>query len=214
MPARYLPVIDCYSRGSKIRFHAILDLCNTQSCFVRGVKISQNGHAVNCCCPANSACSFSIRSHISEHQERISKATLLAFEQKMATLNFSQAFNDFEEFFQYVAHNSGLANGCCLLVYDFCLRMGHHMSPKVEPYKYVYLFRGAREGAEAVLGRLKSSIYKLPTAFLQDALSAHSLTSMEIEDFLCVCESHIRTLGGLSSATINSLCKKHGVTLP
>ena len=168
---------------------------------------------VKCCCPASPACSFSIRSNISDHQERISKAMLSAFEQKMASLNFLQSFNDFDALFNYVARNSGLANGCCLLVYDFCLRMGHHMSPKVEPDKYVYLFRGARGGAEAVLGNLKNT-YKLPTAFLQDALSAHSLTSMEIEDFLCVCEPHIRKLGGLNCATINSLCQKHGIALP
>lgn len=64
---------------------------------------------------------------------------LSAFEKKMASLNFLQSFNDFDALFNYVARNSGLANGCCLLVYDFCLRMGHHMPTNM------YICLGARE---------------------------------------------------------------------
>lgn len=211
MPTRYIPLVECYSRGARLRLHAMLDLCNTLHHYVCGVEVKQDGYAVSCCCPANSSCNFSVRSHINSHQKRISKATLTAFEQKMATLNFSRLFNDFDDLFDYVANNSGLRNKYCLLVYDFCLRMGHHMSPKLEPNEYVYLFCGARQGAEAVLGKLKTNVYRLPTAFLQDALSAHSLTSMEIEDFLCVCKSHLRRIGPLSQTTISNLCNTHNI---
>ena len=127
----------------------------------------------------------------------------------MAILPLSLSFKDFDDYFEYVAKYSGLKNGHCLLVYDFCLRSGQHMIPKLEPNDNVYLFRGAREGAEYVIGRPLGKLYKLPTKLLQQALSTN-LSSMEIEDFLCVCSMHLKYLGAYS---VSSLMKKYGIML-
>lgn len=126
----------------------------------------------------------------------------------MSILPFNPSIKNFDDYFEHVARNSGLMNGYCLLVYDFCLRSGQHMTPKLEPNDNVYLFRGAKEGAEYVIGRSLGKLYKLPTKLLQHALSTN-LSSMEIEDFLCVCSMHLKYLGAYSG--INILMKKYGI---
>ena len=173
MISKYQNIVDCYSRGSKLRLHKMLDLCTSLHDYVYGIEIKQNGNNVTCCVPACDQDCFERRLNISKHQRRINGSILQGFEKKMRTLNLIQPFKDFDAFFEYVAQNSGLKNGHCLLVYDICLRMGHHMNPQLEPKHYVYLFQGAREGAAYILGAIPSGVYKLPTALFQHILGNH-----------------------------------------
>lgn len=209
MPTTYKKIIDCYSGGAKLRLHKMLDLCTSIHQYVYGIEIIQNNEQVKCCVPACDKECFAIRRNINSHQIQVPKSILNAFEQRMKVLPFNRTFTAFEDLFEYVAQNSGLKNGHCLLVYDFCLRKGHHMNPQLEPKDFVYLFRGAREGAEYILGAIPSGVYKQPTALFQHILSNH-LSSMEIEDFLCVCKTHIKYLGAYRGA--QGLLKKYGIT--
>ena len=211
MPSKYKYIVDCYSKGSRVRLHKMLDLCTSLHDFVYGIEISQNGEKVTrCCIPACEVDCFSIRLNRNSHQRQVPNGILLAFEKKMGSLNFRQSFHNFDEFFEYVAANCGLKNGHCLLVYDFCLRKGLHMSPQIEPIEYVYLFQGAKEGAENVIGKLNN--YKLPIKLLQDALDTN-LSSIEIEDLLCVCKEHLKYIGPITAKKRQALFKKHNVLL-
>jgi hypothetical protein len=75
------------------------------------------------------------------------------------------------------------------------------------PEKYVYLFRGAREGAIAVLPKnVLAGKFRVPTKDLQAALGT-TMSSMEIEDFLCVCKAPLQYLA--SSCTV-AVCPSGG----
>lgn len=211
MNGKYTKVVDCYSRGARVRLHKMLGLCVGLHDCVYGMDISQNGEIVKCSEPACDNDIFARRTNISTHQRQVLRRILNAFENRMNSLDLSRPFSDFDELFEYVAANSGLTNTKCLLTYDFCLRMGQHLSPVLEPKDYVYLFRGAREGAENILGKLPSHVYKLPTGVLQDALGT-TLSSMEIEDLLCVCKDCLKHMGPLSVAVVQRLYYKYGVT--
>lgn len=209
MATKYKQVVDCFSRGELTRFHKTIGLCASLHQFVYGIEISQNGEKVDCCIPACNQDCFGIRLNTNNHQKRISNGILASFENKMKTLPFNRSFVDFEDLFNFVANSCGLKNGHCLLVYDFCLRMGYHLKPQVLPHKYVYLFRGAKKGADAVLGKSYQG-FKLPTGMLQDALNT-TLKSYEIEDLLCVCNSHLEHLGPISKKERTSLELKFNI---
>ena len=153
------------------------------------IEICQNGYyPVPCCAPVSTKDKFGIIKYLNQHQHRISKTILSAFAAKVATLKPASSFSNFDKYFDYVAKNSGLKDGNCLLVYDYCLRTGY---PELVPEKYVYLFRGAREGAITVLGKVGS--FRIETTVLQKALGT-TMQSMEIEDFLCVCKVPLQYL--------------------
>ena len=201
-------LIDCYCRGAKVRFHKMLGKYKylTREQCVYGIEISQNGvYPVPCDTPANSNKDvFDIAKYLNAHQKRIPKAILKAFAAKAATLKPASSFSNFDEYFDYVAKNSGLKDGNCLLVYDYCLRTGY---PDLVPEKYVYLFRGAREGAIAVLPKnVLAGKFRVPTKDLQAALGT-TMSSMEIEGFLCVCKAPLQYLA--SSCTV-AVCPSGG----
>lgn len=190
--------IGCYYNRARLRFHEMLKLYDPKKIrqCVFGIEISQNGiYPTQCCMPVGSGDVFAIARDINSHQDRIPKAILKAFAAKAATFNPASSFANFDEYFDYVAKNSGLKNGNCLLVYDYCLRTGYSIG--LVPKDYVYLFCGAREGAKAVLGKVGS--FRVPTRVLQTALGT-CMDSMEIEDFLCVCKVPLQYLATLGKA--------------
>ena len=187
----YKRLLDCYYNGSRLRFLEMLGKYKglTRKQCVCGIEICQNGYyPVPCCAPVSTKDKFGIIKYLNQHQHRISKTILSAFAAKVATLKPASSFSNFDEYFDYVVKNSGLKDGNCLLVYDYCLRTGY---PDLVPEKYVYLFRGAREGAITVLGKVGS--FRIETTVLQKALGT-TMQSMEIEDFLCVCKVPLQYL--------------------
>ena len=208
MARKYRHIIDCFKRGERTRLHQMFSLCDTFEKCVYGIEINQNGKSLRCSWPVCSNDNFSIASFINAHQKRIPKSILQAFLSQVMPLSYSsRQFADFEELFEYVASNSGLFKKHCLLVYDFCLRKGYHLDPQVLPDKYVYLFRGAKEGAEVVFGKSYRG-YKLPTAMLQSALDTN-MTSFEIEHLLCVCKKCLQKLAPISIAERTKLEAKY-----
>lgn len=192
--------IECYCRGSKPRLHKMLGLynpSNKKQC-VYGIEISQNGiYPLKCCMPVGPNDVFAIARNINAHQIRIPEAILEAFAAAAVGFKPAKDFSNFDKYFDYVANEaekSGvLKNGKCLLVYDYCLRTGYSTGP--QPKDYVYLFCGAREGAKAVLPpSALAGKFRVQTTMLHAALGTTCLSSMEIEDFLCVCEVPLKYL--------------------
>lgn len=194
--------IDCYCHGSKHRLHEMYRLYNglTIKQHVHGIEICQNGgYPVPCCMPVCPEDRFAIAKYLNAHQKRISKSVLNAFATKAAGFKPASSFTNFEKYFDYVSKNSGLKDGNCLLVYDYCLRTGY---PDLVPEEYVYLFCGAREGAKAVLPQsVLAGKFRVPTTVLQTALGT-TMSSMEIEDFLCVCKAPLKYLASSCAASV------------
>ena len=208
MARKYEHIVNCFNRGEKTRLHQMLSLYNNIDKCVYGIEINQNSKRCECKLPVCPSDVFSVASFINAHQKRIPKTILLAFLSQVSALNYSSIqFNDFEELFEYVASNSGLSRKHCLLVYDFCLRIGYHLDPQILPDKSVYLFRGAKEGAEVVFGKSFRG-FKLPTAMLQSALDTN-MTSLEIEHLLCVCKKCLQKVGSISIAEQTKLETKY-----
>ena len=40
MPSKYKDIVDCYSKGSRVRLHKMLGLCTSLHDFVYGIEIS------------------------------------------------------------------------------------------------------------------------------------------------------------------------------
>lgn len=203
MAIKYINIVDCFSRGERYRLHQMLNLCTTIHQCVDGIEIAQNGKRCKCCSPSCLKDVFSIAVNINAHQRRIPKSVLKSFESLARLLSFSKGFTDFEDLYDYVSKHCGLKKKDCLLVYDFCLRKGYHLNPKIMPDKYVYLFQGAKEGAKAVLGKSYRG-FRLPTAMLQNALNT-KMNSFEIEHLLCVCKPHLEYLGPINKVELMKL---------
>lgn len=191
--------IQCYYNRARLRLHAMLKLyagLSIRQC-VYGIEISQNGiYPTQCCMPVGPKDIFAIAKSLNAHQKRIPKATLDAFAAQAAKFKPATAFAHFDEYFDYVASEAErskvLVNGKCLLVYDYCLRTGYSIG--LVPQDFVYLFCGAREGAETVLPKgALAGRFRVPTVGLQTQLGT-SMDSMEIEDFLCVCKIPLKYL--------------------
>lgn len=206
-------IVTCFSRGARIRHHCQLNMCRVfPSDFVRSFRVTLQGYAAAPCCAPTLDPREVIRiGKIHWHQKRIDHNILDAFEKKVYELYQNKLlapnrFKDFDELFEFVAQNSSLKDGHCLLTYDFCLRYGYNQG--LRPYAYVYLFRGARIGAQYLLGyELPESVYKLPISAFYPYLGT-SLSSLEIEELLCVCKNHIKYIAdhtrGICSCNQNS----------
>ncbi|MBR1539281.1 MAG: hypothetical protein IJ636_07220 [Bacteroidales bacterium] len=100
------------------------------------------------------------------------------------------SFRNFEELYDWVYSvismgATGIGN---CTVYDTCLRLGHNMTPKVEPRDYVYIHRCVKDSAIRILGaKAVRGKFRVPRACF-DAVEKDfsTLTAVEIEDFLCV----------------------------
>lgn len=203
MTTKYNNLIDCFSKGEKFRLEKMLGLCRSISECVQGKELYQNGRSVTkCCVPVCPHDIFGIKASINAHQRRIPKSVLSRFLGIMSSLSWPSTFKDFEDLYDYVSKKSGLSFPNCLLVYDFSLRMGYNISPKVLPQKYVYLFNGAKEGAEALLGA-KIKGYKIPTSIFHYIIGKR-LNSYELEHFFCVCKSHIDMIGPVNKLEVTN----------
>lgn len=197
----YSCLVKCYERGAKLRFNVSLGFCTSIHNCIYGFKVCQKGVILlQCHTPATNPADIYPGKPLAWHQHRVPKSILNNFAQKMLSLKLnSKTFSDFEDLFDYVASNCGLANkGRCLLTYDFCLRYGHCIG--IRPKDFVYLFNGAHAGAKSLLGTRIS--YRMPYSTFTKLLGP-SLDAAEVEDFLCVCKG-----------TIPYVTKHHSIASP
>lgn len=131
-----------------------------------------------------------VRKGICHHNKRMSKTTKSNTINKMkCSAMLKQMFRDFEDLFDYV--------DCCirgkgvgqLTVYDISVSLGRNlMSPPIEPKVFVYLHRGALEGAKKIKHlfnpQVKLKEGRFPITVFPKKLQR--LGSFHIENFLCV----------------------------
>ena len=104
----------------------------------------------------------------------------------------SVKYNNFEVLYADVRNAIGMIKGIGdLTIYDTALRLGFIMFPIVLPGEYIYLARGAKRGAEKLLGK---------TVHFREHISIFTpyfgnLSNHFIEDFLCVMEDFL-CMGG------------------
>jgi hypothetical protein len=100
--------------------------------------------------------------------------------------NISEVFEDFEELYDFISLViSGIPGIGPLTVYDTARRIGHLFSTPIYPRSYVYLAAGAKNGAEALLGK-KGLRFREPIQLFESSFG--TFPSIFIEDMLCIYE--------------------------
>lgn len=199
-PTSFAQLVDCYMVGAYWRLRGNLfnykNYLPNYSSFIHhcvyGHKETAKGHngPVDCRIPTSSVYDVVIYdTHKHWHQHRVAYKYLQTFEIHVSKLNLS-GFADFDAFFDYVASNCGLKDGRCLLTYDFCIRYGYDKG--LLPQQYVYLYRGAKSGAEALFGH-PILTDKLDIRCFYPYLGT-KLESIDIENLLCDCKERISCL--------------------
>ena len=124
--------------------------------------------------------------------------------------DFDKKYDDFEKVYDCVKKLIGQIPSVCgwLTLYDTTRRLAYLLNPSIFPKNYVYVARGARNGAKYVLGinRMKSNEYCLPIADFQKLFPG--ISSMEIEDILCIYFHEGKFKGNLSTVPVTVGCRK------
>jgi len=112
----------------------------------------------------------------------------------------SEVFKDFEELYDFISLvMSGIHGIGPLTVYDTAKRIGHLFDSPIYPKQYVYLAAGAKNGAEALLGK-KGLRFREPIKLFEPSFG--SFPSIFIEDMLCIYELLFK------SCSVNPLSKE------
>ena len=112
----------------------------------------------------------------------------------------SEVFEDFEELYDFISLViSDISGVGPLTVYDTAKRIGHLFDAPIYPKQYVYLAAGAKNGAEALLGK-KGLRFREPIKLFEPSFG--SFPSIFIEDMLCIYELLFK------SCSVNPLSKE------
>lgn len=201
-PSSIPPIVNCFMQGACLRGNCSTALCTIMSEQVYGIRIQQKGlgHDIKCWEPCRNSADISKYKDLNGHQFHVvNKLPNFLKAMTLAKLN-ANSFVNFEQLFDYVASHTSLKEKYTLLVYDFALRYGYQQG--IHPKDYVYLFAGAKEGAEHLFGKLPGKVYKKPITDFVPFVGS-TLTSSEIENFLCVCKDCIAN-GAVIKNQINS----------
>lgn len=102
-------------------------------------------------------------------------------------------FCDFEELYDYVRSVIGRIKGIGqLTIYDTAKRIGHLFDTPIYPKMYVYLAAGAKKGAENLILPMFPLKYREPIDLFKPYFG--TLSSIFIEDMLCVFENELKTV--------------------
>ena len=117
-----------------------------------------------------------------------------------------RGIDDFEALFEFAAteaiNNGIIQSKGALILYDTCFRLGHFMTPVIEPDVYVYLHRDLGQSAAHLFDlfgwptgwdrtRL-NRCYRIPKCFIPAPLNA--LESKYVENILCIYRKQILSL--------------------
>ena len=110
--------------------------------------------------------------------------------------NLSNLYDSFEELYNEV-NSFDLYGFGDTTTYDFSLRYGWHLNPKVEPKKEVYVHSKPLEAAKYL--REKNYIKKdfgrtIPFEDLPDEIKNSAMTAADVEHFLCCYKEYIEKL--------------------
>ncbi len=128
------------------------------------------------------------------HQYCISKRAINNAVKKLNNAKIlSTKYNNFEVLYNDVRNAIGKIKGIGdLTIYDTALRLGFIMFPIVLPEEYIYLARGAKRGAENLLG--KAVHYREHFSIFTPYFG--NLSSHFIEDFLCIMDEFLSNANG------------------
>ena len=108
---------------------------------------------------------------------------------------FNRAFDNFEDLYDavYAAIGKGSTGIGRCTVYDTSLRLGHNISPQIEPLEYVYLHRCVKDSAKTLLGdKAVYGQYRVSRSlFEKKNKDFKKLSAVQIEDFLCIFSDRI-----------------------
>ena len=115
-----------------------------------------------------------------------------------------ESFKNFEELHEKVKemklHGFGPTT-----IYDFALRFGHHLSPKLEPQEYVYLHTGPAEAAKTLwekgyfkgiadIEKMIKKESKIPRELFPKEIKESAMTTVDIEHFLCCYKKKLKEI--------------------
>lgn len=144
------------------------------------------------------------------HHWRLPNASIDQAVIALRQFNFNKKYDNFEEVYECVKKLIGKIPSVrgWLTLYDTTRRLAYLLNPSIVPKDYVYVARGARIGAKYVLGinRMKSSEYCLPIADFQKLFPG--ISSMEIEDILCIYFHDGKFNGNSSTVPVTAGCHK------
>ena len=124
--------------------------------------------------------------------------------------DFDKKYDDFEEVYDCVKKLIGQMPSVCgrLTLYDTTRKLAYLLNPSIFPKNFVYVARGARDGAKYVLGinRMNSSVFRLPIADFQKLFPG--IPSMELEDILCIYFHEGKFKGNLITVPVTVGCRK------
>ena len=124
--------------------------------------------------------------------------------------DFDKKYDDFEEVYDCVKKLIGQMPSVCgrLTLYDTTRKLAYLLNPSIFPKNFVYVARGARDGAKYVLGinRMNSSVFRLPIADFRKLFPG--ISSMEIEDILCIYFHEGKFKGNLITVPVTVGCRK------
>lgn len=136
------------------------------------------------------------------HQYCIANAIISNFIQNLRKNGIDKLqanrYCDFEDLYADIVrcHVQGIGD---LTLYDTAIRIGHVMDPCIYPKQYVYLARGAKTGAGRLLGRKVN--WREPIDVFKPYFG--DMSSIHIEDFLCVMKDLLCKGGVINGVTIN-----------
>ena len=135
------------------------------------------------------------------HQYCINNGAIKSFITNLIGINInqlqSQKYCDFEDLYAHIARCQVKGIGD-LTLYDTALRIGHVMHPCIYPKQYVYLARGAKKGAEILLGRKVG--WREPIDVFRPYFG--DMPSRCIEDFLCIMKDLLYKGGVINGVNI------------
>lgn len=137
--------------------------------------------------------------HISSHQRYFrfpSRHHLIEeAEQKLKAIE-GETFRDFEDLREKVKE-IGCKGFGDTTIYDFSLRYGRHLNPRMEPVKYVYIHSEPKKSVEHLkaLGYMDVDYdYRIPFEAFPPEIKDSGMNAADVEHFLCCYKSYIANL--------------------
>ena len=134
--------------------------------------------------------------HINSHQRyfRFPSRHYLIWEaaQKLKALE-GQTFKDFEELRKKVKE-TGCKGFGDTTIYDFSLRYGWHLTPRLEPTEYVYVHSEPKKSVEYLIskGYMNADYdYRIPFEAFPPEIKDSGMNATDVEHFLCIYKTFI-----------------------
>lgn len=192
-------IMQDYQSNLEQSLSASYDAIDSYEKIVKGVHLVSKKAGISACNPPASKITNLVFVVGNSHQSRIDANKLANAITILSSSNILNGrFTDFEDIFDKVCGLlvGSVFTGPCLAIYDISFRISWRIYKQtgndVRPKKYVYLFRGAYEGACKLLqvGKLN---YREPRSRF-NLYFPKSLNEWDIENILCIYKNNIKLI--------------------